>query len=46
LIELQEKVTVSVYDVDMRTDSTSRPLQCDCSHQTTRRACKVRIKNL
>ena len=41
LIELQEKVTVSVYDVD---PSTRQPLECDCSHQTSRRACKVRIK--
>jgi hypothetical protein len=44
LIELQEKVTVSVYDVRPRSDDTRRPLECDCSHQTSGRACKVRIK--
>lgn len=44
LIELQEKVTVSVYDIDPRRDNTRRPLQCDCSHQTNNRACKVSTK--
>ena len=43
LIELQEKVTVSVYNVDPRSNNPRPPLECDCSHQTSRRACKVRI---
>src|SRR5579871_5086962 len=40
-IELQEKVTVSVFDIESRRDNTRRPLLCDCSHQTNKRACKV-----
>lgn len=44
LIELQEKVTVSVFDGNSRSDNTRRPLECDCSHQTNKRACKVSIK--
>jgi len=44
LIELQEKVTVSVYEGVLGRDNP-RLLQCDCSHQTDRRACKVSIKH-
>jgi len=42
-IELQEKVTVSVYDGGNRNDNTRLALLCDCSHRTDRRACKVSI---
>jgi len=44
LIELQEKVTVSVYDGVLGRDNP-RLLRCDCSHQTNSRACKVSIKH-
>lgn len=44
LIELQEKVTVSVFDSESRSDNLR--LQCDCSHQTNERACKVSIKSI